>query len=155
MVQAMRSRWPRAAELLEQAEHDILDYMAFPKEHWTRIYSTNPLQRLQEEVKRRTNVVGIFPNDAAVIRLVGAVLMEISDEWAIGRRYFSLETMRKLIHPEPLGDSRASTASSGAGPLNNTELYSHSSEARKSTPLDKTRTTEEHLITTPLSLETC
>jgi len=102
VVQAMRSRWPRAAELLEHAEHDILAYMAFPKEHWTRIYSTNPLERLHKEVKRRTNVVGIFPNDAAVIRLVGAVLMEISDEWAIGRRYFSLETMRKLIHPEPL-----------------------------------------------------
>jgi transposase-like protein len=76
--------------------------MAFPKEHWTRIYSTNPLERLHKEVKRRTNVVGILPNDAAVIRLVGAVLMEISDEWATGRRYFSLETMRKLIHPEPL-----------------------------------------------------
>jgi len=62
---------------------------------------TNPLERLHKEVKRRTNGVGIIPNDAAVIRLVAAFLMEISDEWAIGRRYFSLETMRKLIHPEP------------------------------------------------------
>ncbi len=76
--------------------------MAFPKEHWTRIYFTSPLERLHKEVKRRTDVFGIFSNVAAVILLVGAALMEISDEWAIGRRYFSLETMRKLIHPEPL-----------------------------------------------------
>ena len=80
----MRSRWLRAAELLEQAEHYILAYVAFPREHWTRIHSTNPLERRHKEVKRRTNVVGIFPNDASVTRLVGAAFMEISDEWAIG-----------------------------------------------------------------------
>jgi putative transposase len=102
VVQAMHPRWPKAAELLEQAEEDILAYMAFPREHWSRIYSTNPLERLNKEIKRRTNVVGIFPNQAAVIRLVGSILMETSDEWVIGRRYFSLETMNKLIEPEPL-----------------------------------------------------
>ena len=102
VVQAMRPRWPKAAALLEQAEDDVLAYMAFPREHWNRIYSTNPLERLNREIKRRTNVVGIFPHEGAVIRLVGAILMEVNDEWTIGRRYFSLETMRKLKEPEPL-----------------------------------------------------
>jgi len=102
VVQAMRQRWPKAAALLQQAEDDVLAYMAFPREHWSRIYSTNPLERLNKEIKRRTNVVGVFPHEGAVIRLVGAILMEVNDEWTIGRRYFSLETMRKLKEPEPL-----------------------------------------------------
>ena len=102
VVQAMQRRWPKAAELLAQAEDDILAYMAFPAELWTRIYSTNPLERLNKEVKRRTNVVGVFPDGGSVMRLVGAVLLEIADEWQVGRRYFSLETMARLIEPEPL-----------------------------------------------------
>jgi putative transposase len=76
--------------------------MAFPQEHWTRIYSTNPLGRLNEEVKRRTNVVGVFPDEASAIRLVGSVLLELWDEWQVGRRYFSLKSMRKLTEPESL-----------------------------------------------------
>jgi len=102
VVKAMQSRWPKAAELVEAAEEDVLAYMNFPHEHWTRIYSTNPLERLNKEIKRRTNVVGLFPDEASVIRLVGSILMEISDEWQVGRRYFSKESMRKLIEPEPL-----------------------------------------------------
>lgn len=102
VVKAMRPRWPKAAELLAQAEDDVLAYMAFPREHWTRIYSTNPLERLNKEVKRRTNVVGVFPDEASVVRLVGSVLLEIADEWQVGRRYFSLESMAKLVDPEPL-----------------------------------------------------
>jgi len=102
VVQAMQRRWPKAAELLAQAEDDILAYMAFPGELWTRIYSTNPLERLNKEVKRRTNVVGVFPDGGSVRRLVGAVLLEIADEWQVGRRYFSLETMARLIEPQPL-----------------------------------------------------
>jgi len=102
VVQAMQRRWPKAAELLAQAEDDILAYMAFPAELWTRIYSTNPLERLNKEVKRRTNVVGVFPDGGSVMRLVGAVLLEIADEWQVGRRYFSLETMARLIEPQPL-----------------------------------------------------
>jgi putative transposase len=103
VVKAMCKRWPRAAEILERAEDDILAYMAFPRKHWTRIYSTNPLERLNKEVKRRTQVVGVFPDQPSVIRLTGAILMEIDDEWqADARRYFSLETMRELLRPTAL-----------------------------------------------------
>lgn len=101
-VKAMMGRWPKAAEVVAEAENDVLAYMSFPEEHWTRIYSTNPLERLNKEVKRRTNVVGIFPDGASVIRLVGAVLTETSDEWQVGRRYFSQESMKKLLEPETL-----------------------------------------------------
>jgi transposase-like protein len=99
---AMVIRWPKAAEILINAEEDVLAYMTFPQEHWTRIYSNNVLERLNKEVKRRTNVVGVFPDQASVIRLVGAVLQEQADEWQIARRYFSLESMRKLYDPQPL-----------------------------------------------------
>jgi len=102
VAKAMQPRWPKAAELVAAAEEDVLAYMNFPAEHWTRIYSTNPLERLNKEIKRRTNVVGVFPDEASVMRLVGSVLMEVSDEWQVGRRYFSKESMRKLIEPEPL-----------------------------------------------------
>ncbi|MFV2044360.1 MAG: IS256 family transposase [Anaerolineales bacterium] len=102
VVGAMRARWPKAAELLAEAEEDILAYMSFPPEHWSRIYSTNPLERLNKEIKRRTYVVGVFPDQPSVIRLVGSVLMETADEWQVTRRYFSQESMRKLTDPEPL-----------------------------------------------------
>jgi putative transposase len=100
VVAAMETRWPQAAKLLAQAEDDVLAFMSFPKDHWTRIYSTNPLERLNKEVKRRTNVVGVFPDVPSVVRLVGSLLMEIDDEWQVGRRYFSLDSMRRLSTPE-------------------------------------------------------
>jgi putative transposase len=102
VVRTMTARWPKAAQLVADAEEDILAYMTFPPEHWTRIYSTNPLERLNKEVKRRTNVVGVFPDEAAVVRLIGAVLLEQADEWEVDRRYFSQESMRRLSEPEPL-----------------------------------------------------
>jgi len=77
--------------------------MEFPGEHWTRIYSTNPLERLNKEVWRRTNVVGIFLEVPSVLRLVGSVLMEVDDEWQVGRRYFSKSSMLKLKEPQELG----------------------------------------------------
>src|SRR5579859_909228 len=95
-------RWPKAAALLRSAEPDTrsVAYMSFPREHWTRIYSTNPLERLNREVKRRTDVVQVFPNDDAALRLAGAILLEMADEWAADERhYFSQTSMQRLTDP--------------------------------------------------------
>ncbi len=92
----LRERFPKLSKLMDEAEHDVLAYMAFPKEHWTQIHSTNPIERLNREVKRRTNVVAIFPNEDAIERLVGALLLEQNDEWAVCRRYMTLETLAGL-----------------------------------------------------------
>ena len=100
VARLLETRWSAAAQLLLTAEDDVLAYMAFPPEHWTRLYSTNVLERLNREVKRRTDVVGVFPDTPAVERLVGAVLLELDDEWEVERRYFSQESMRKLLTPE-------------------------------------------------------
>ena len=90
----MRPKLPKLATLMDDAEPDVLAYMTFPKEHRAKLHSTNPIERLNGEIKRRTEVVGIFPNEGAITRLIGAILMEQSDEWAVQRgRYMSLETM--------------------------------------------------------------
>lgn len=92
----LSKQFPRVASQLEEAQEEILAYMAFPAEHWRQIASTNPLERLNKEIKRRSDVVGIFPNRASAIRLVGAILAEQSDEWLIGRRYLSQDSMSKM-----------------------------------------------------------
>lgn len=93
----IRPKVSKLATLMDEAQEDVLAYMAFPKEHRTKLYSNNPIERLNGEIKRRTNVVGIFPNEAAITRLVGAILLEQNDEWAVQRaRYMTLETMAPL-----------------------------------------------------------
>jgi putative transposase len=91
-----RPRWPKLAVLMDEAEHDVLAYMHFPVQHRTKLHSVNPLERVNKEVKRRTDVVGIFPSEASVVRLVGAVLLEINDEWATQNRYMQLEPMAEF-----------------------------------------------------------
>lgn len=92
----LRERFAKIGKLMDEAEDDVLAHMSFPKEHRTKIHSTNPLERLNGEIKRRTDVVGIFPNEAAIYRLVGALLLEQNDEWALQRRYMTLETLAEV-----------------------------------------------------------
>ena len=100
----LRPRWPKLATLMDESEHDVLAYLAFPAQHRTKLHSTNPLERLNKEVKRRADVVGIFPNEASITRLIGAVLLEQNDEWQLQHRYMQLEAMAELTQPdtEPL-----------------------------------------------------
>jgi transposase-like protein len=96
---------PKVCELLEEAEEDLIAFYAFPREHQTKLRSTNPLERVNREIGRRSDVVGIFPNDAAVIRLAGALLIEQNDEWLVSRRYLSVESMALTLDPGRLLDA--------------------------------------------------
>ena len=107
VADGLRPRLPQAAALLEEAAEDILAHKHLPEEHRRQLHSTNPLERLNKEIKRRSNVVGIFPNVHATIRLVGAILLEQDDEWAVAeRRYFSAESMARLRAPLALSTDK-------------------------------------------------
>ena len=103
----LRPRWPKLGTLMDDAESDVLAYTAFPSRHRTKLHSTNPLERLNKEVKRRADVVGIFPNEASITRLneasitrlVGAVLLEANDDWQLQHRYMQIEGMGELDGP--------------------------------------------------------
>jgi len=112
-VELLRPKYPAAAALVEEAEEDVLAYMSFPERHWRQIHSTNPLERQNREIRRRTDVVGIFPNTASALRLVTMLLVEQNDDWAVNRRYFSLESMQ-LLKPAPTSQAETPALSEAA-----------------------------------------
>ena len=97
----LRPRRPKLATLMDDSEHDVLAFMALPVQHRTKLHSTNPPERLNKEVKRRAEVVGIFPSEPSITRLIGAVLLEANDGWQPQHRYMQLEAMAELLAPDP------------------------------------------------------
>jgi putative transposase len=97
----LRGKFPKLGALMDEAENDVLAFMTFPRAHWTQIYSTNPAGAAERGDQARTNVVGIFPNDASITRLVGAMMLEQNDEWSLNRRYMQLEGLQTLSDTVP------------------------------------------------------
>ena len=94
------TRWPKIGPHMDAAKTEVLAFNAFPRAHWRKIWSTNPLERLNKEIKRRARVVGIFPNEASVIRLVGMILTDTNDEWITDERRYLSEGSMALLHPD-------------------------------------------------------
>ena len=100
LADQLRPRWPKLAGLMDESEHDVLACIGFPAQHRVKLHSTNPLERLNKEVKRRADVVGIFPGEPSITRLIGAVLLEANDEWQLQHRYMQVEAMAELLSPD-------------------------------------------------------
>ncbi len=96
VADALRDKQPKLGALMDASRDDVLACLGFPREHWTQIASTNPPERVNREVKRRADVTGIFPNDEAIVRPVGALMPATNDEWAVARRHKSLETLTRV-----------------------------------------------------------
>ena len=94
----LRQKWPKLAAFIDDSETDVLSHLDFTEQHRAKVHRTNPLERLNKEVKRRADVVGIFPNEASIIRLIGAVLLEHNDEWQLQHRYMQVEAMAELMN---------------------------------------------------------
>src|SRR5207253_3193291 len=103
-LERLRAPLPKLAALLEEAEEDLTAFYAFPADHWPKLRSTNPLERVNREIGRRTDVVGIFPNDRALIRLAASVVIEQNDEWLVGRRYLSNHSLEALLEQDKKED---------------------------------------------------
>ena len=101
----LRAKWPKLGAFIDESETDVLAHMDFPTQHRTKIHSTNPLERLNKEVKRRADVVGIFPSEQSIIRLIGAVLLEANDEWQLQHRYMGVEAMAEMLSPAPTNET--------------------------------------------------
>ncbi len=116
VVRMLTAQFPEIALMLADAKQDLLAFTGFPQAHWRKVWSTNPLERLNGEIKRRTRVVGIFPNDAAALRLITAVIVETHDEWTVAeRRYLSDESMAELLKPkDESGSAEPQLAALGA-----------------------------------------
>jgi transposase-like protein len=95
----LRARWPKLGALMDESEPNVLAYLSFPAQHRAKLHSTNSLERLNKEVKRRADVVGIFPSESSILRLIGAVLLEANDEWQLQHRYMQIEGMAELTPP--------------------------------------------------------
>jgi Transposase, Mutator family len=106
VAEQLRQKWPKLAAFIDDSETDVLSYLDFPEQHRTKLHSTNPLERLNKEVKRRADVVGIFPNEGSIVRLIGAVLLEQNDEWQLQHRYMQLEAMADLAAPASEAEPR-------------------------------------------------
>ena len=109
VVDRLKAPAAKVAGLLEHAEEELLAFYSFPREHWTKLRSTNPLERVNKEIGRRSDVVGIYPNDRALIRLAGMLLIEQNDEWLVQRRYLSDHSIRQVLSPLPGEETPPST----------------------------------------------